>query len=126
MPPRRRTGQSATARTHQSTLSFGAKSRVTKPSATPVSAKKTKNVDYIIEKPVPETSPDTSVDAQTSVAPPSETSQPHIAEVVVREQAKSEIEQPLTEEDKRALQITDSDLKKYWRAEEQKRKAPRG
>lgn len=83
-------------------------------------------MDYIIEKPVPETSPDTSVDAQTSVAPPSETSQPHIAEVVVREQAKSEIEQPLTEEDKRALQITDSDLKKYWRAEEQKRKAPRG
>ncbi|KAL1971356.1 hypothetical protein VTN77DRAFT_308 [Rasamsonia byssochlamydoides] len=122
MPPRRRTGQSATTR--QSTLSFGSKSRVTKPSSTSVSAKKIKDVDYIDEA-VSKASLDTSVDAQALVAPPSGLSQPHIAEVVVREQAKSEIEKPLTEEDRRALKITDADLKKYWKAEEEKRKAPR-
>jgi DNA polymerase delta subunit 4 len=124
MPPRRRTGQ-GTARTQQATLSFGSESRVTKPSATS-STKKTKNVEPIADEVISQSSLDTSVPAQTVVAPPSEASRPHIAEVVVREQAKSEIEKPLSEEDRRALSITDADLKRYWRAEEQKRKAPRG
>lgn len=118
MPPTRRRGGNAAARSQQSTLAFGTKSRVTKPTSAPATTKKAKDIEQVHEV-------DTSDPDQVPVAPTEGSSQPHIAELVVREQAKAEVEQPLSEEDKKALKITDADLKRYWRNEEAKRKAPR-
>ena len=125
MPPARRKGGStpATARS-QSTLSFGTRSKITKPSSGP--SPTTKKAKDLEQEPLPVSAiqPDeASIEAdekeQVSV-------EPHVAEVVARGQAKAEVQQPLSEEDKNAKQITQEDLKRYWRDEESKRKVPRG
>lgn len=67
-----------------------------------------------------------AVQAEQAPVTPTEPSQPHVAELAVRQQAKSEIQQPWTEEDEKAIKITDQDLKRYWNQEEAKRRAPRG
>ncbi|KAB8238077.1 hypothetical protein ETB97_006097 [Aspergillus alliaceus] len=121
MPPTRRRGGHATAaRSNQATLSFGSQSRVTKPSATPTQTQKTKDLEPVVasisEKVlVPEQAPVTAA----------EPSQPHVAELAVRQQAQAEIQQPLSEEDERAIKITEKDLQHYWRAEEEKIRGPR-
>ncbi|KAM0122241.1 hypothetical protein ACP6JC_000981 [Aspergillus fumigatus] len=120
---RRRRGNTAASRSGQSTLSFGGKSRVTKPSATSTQSQKTKHLEPISAavsstEEVPD--PD-----QVPVAP-SEPSQPHVAELAVRQQAQEEIQQPLSEEDQKAIRITEQELQRYWKKEEQTRKAPRG
>lgn len=56
----------------------------------------------------------------------SEASKLHIAELVVRQQAAAETKEPLSEEDQRALKLSKQDLHRYWKKEEQSRKAPRG
>jgi DNA polymerase delta subunit 4 len=119
---RRRGGNTAASRSGQSTLSFGGKSRVTKPSATSTRSQKTKDLEPISAavsstEEVPD--PD-----QVPVAP-SEPSQPHVAELAVRQQAREEIQQPLSEEDQKAIKITEQELQRYWKKEEQTRKAPR-
>lgn len=116
MPPiRRRGGNTSTPSRSQSTLSFGTQSRVTKPLTGPVStAKKTKDLE---KDPLP-------VSLITPVEPPTD-EKPHIAELVVREQAKAEVQQPLSE-DERAKTITQDDLRKYWDREQAKRRVPRG
>ncbi|OJJ44945.1 hypothetical protein ASPZODRAFT_168063 [Penicilliopsis zonata CBS 506.65] len=110
MPPSRRGGNASTRRPNQSTLSFGTRSRITKPTATPTQSLKAKNP---VERAVV---PDV-------VTP--EPAQPHIAEVVVREQAKEEVSQPLSAEDERALKVSQRDLQRYWKGEEAKRRTPR-
>ncbi|KAK9600327.1 hypothetical protein V6Z92_000411 [Aspergillus fumigatus] len=119
---RRRRGNTAASRSGQSTLSFGGKSRVTKPSATSTQSQKTKHLEPISAavsstEEVPD--PD-----QVPVAP-SEPSQPHVAELAVRQQAQEEIQQPLSEEDQKAIRITEQELQRYWKKEEQTRKVPR-
>ncbi|TQB68300.1 hypothetical protein MPDQ_003621 [Monascus purpureus] len=116
MPPtRRRGGNTSTPSRSQSTLSFGSQSRVTKPSTGPVStARKTKDLE---KDSLP-------VSLITPVEPPTD-EKPHIAELVVREQAKAEAQQPLSEEDERAKTITQDDLRKYWGREQAKRRVPR-
>lgn len=106
MPPRR------TTRPNQATLSFGSRSRVSKPSS---QSRESKHLD---SKPV----------AQAEQVPvtPKEPSQPHVAEVAVRDQARTEIQQPWSEEDEKAVKVTEQDLERYWRAEEEKRLTPRG
>jgi len=128
MPPvRRRGGNPAASRAQQSTLSFGSKSRVTKPSAAQAPSKKLKDVEPIVDNVAADTRPaDTVEPDQVPVTPPVGSSKPHIAEVVVSEQAKAEVEKPLSEEDREALKITDADLKRYWEEKEAERKAPRG
>ncbi|KAJ5983020.1 hypothetical protein N7481_005119 [Penicillium waksmanii] len=106
MPPRRRTAASG-----QSTLSFGTQSRVTKPSTAP---RLGKNLD----KPASGTpEPQDVIVSQ----PPN----PHAAELVVRQQVKPATQEPLLEEDKRALKMSKQDLNRYWKKEEQARLAPR-
>ncbi|KAH8696328.1 putative DNA polymerase delta subunit 4 [Talaromyces proteolyticus] len=122
MPPRRSTGR--TASRQQSTLSFGTNTRVTKPSAT-VPGKQIKDIEPIATNILKEATRDTSLPEQAPVAPPSGSSKPHVAEIAVREQTKKELEQPLTEEDRQALKVTDAALRKYWNEEEQRRTAPR-
>ncbi|KAJ5674456.1 uncharacterized protein N7477_004390 [Penicillium maclennaniae] len=115
MPPRRHAAAAA-----QSTLSFGNQSRVTKPSTTPATLHKGKTLD----SPLP-TDKSASGTPEPQQVLASEPSKPHIAEVVVRQQATKEHEEPLSAEDKRALKLTKQDLQKYWNKEERSRKAPR-
>lgn len=39
---------------------------------------------------------------------------------------KEELSQPQTDEDKKALKISEAQIKRYWSEEEKSRKAPRG
>ncbi|KAJ5102280.1 hypothetical protein NUU61_004502 [Penicillium alfredii] len=121
MPPRRRGGNTASSRAAQSTLSFGA--RVTKP-ATPSANLKAKNLDSPVSLPTDKSASATPEPQQVPVTPV-EPSQPHVAELVVRQQAAAEIQAPLSMEDKRAMNLSRQDLQRYWEKEEQSRKAPR-
>lgn len=129
MPPSRRRGGNAAASpsTSQSTISFGSKARVTKPSAPTPAPQKKKDLascPVVSEK----ASNDVAEPQQVPVAP-SEPSKPHVAELVVREQAKLESQpqgEPWGEEDKKALGVSEKDLQRYWKQEEQGRIAPRG
>ncbi|CAG8086889.1 unnamed protein product [Penicillium salamii] len=107
MPPRRRTANNG-----QSTLAFGSQARVTKP----VTAPQTKALDSLRTK-----SPSTP-EPQLSDVP--ETSKPHVAELVVRQQATTEVQAPHTEEDKRALELNKQDIWRYWRTQDETRLAP--
>lgn len=109
MPPRRRTANNG-----QSTLAFGSQARVTKP----VTAPQTKALDSLRTK-----SPSTP-EPQLSDVP--ETSKPHFAELVVRQQATTEVQAPHTEEDKRALELNKQDIWRYWRTQDETRLAPPG
>ncbi|KAL4780981.1 DNA polymerase delta, subunit 4-domain-containing protein [Aspergillus varians] len=116
MPPaRRRGGTTASARSNQPVLSFGAKSRVTKLSAAPSpTSEKTKALEPLV-------SDVSEKDKLEDVEP----AQPHVAELAVRSQAKAEIQQPLSEEDKKAAEITQKQLQEYWNKEEAKSRGPR-
>lgn len=116
MPPRRRTAAS----NGQATLSFGNQSRVTKPSTAPSTHHKAKKLELPAS-----ISSDNSVPG-TPEPQTSDASKPHVAELVVRQQAAAEVKEPLSEEDQRALKLSKQDLQKYWKKEEQSRKAPRG
>jgi predicted lipid-binding transport protein (Tim44 family) len=120
---RRRGGNTAASRSGQSTLSFGGKSRVTKPSATSTRSQKTKDLAPISAA---VSSTEAVPDPDQVPVAPSEPSQPHVAELAVRQQAREEIQQPLSEEDQKAIKITEQELQRYWKKEEQTRKAPRG
>lgn len=109
MPPRRRTAASNA----QSTLSFGTQSRVTKPTTAPLHSGKN------LDKPASGTPEPQNVLA-------SQPSKPHVAELVVRKQAAAAIQEPRSEEDKRALKLSKQDLNRYWKTQEESRLAPRG
>lgn len=106
MPPTRRKGggASAASRNAQSTLSFGSKSRVTKPATSiPAKSKKQEVVPEPEVRPVP------------------------VAEVPIRQQKVEEVVSSLkAEEDLQAEMVSDGQIEKYWKAEEKSRKAPRG
>ncbi|KAF3385295.1 DNA polymerase delta subunit 4 [Penicillium rolfsii] len=115
MPPRRRAAAGG-----QATLSFGNQSRVTKPSSTPTAIHKAK----ILDSPAEVASPSGTPEPQQVLAD-AHPSKPHVAELVVREQAAAERKEPLSAEDERALKLSRKDLQSYWRKEEQKRRTPR-
>jgi DNA polymerase delta subunit 4 len=116
----------AATRSQQSTISFGSKSRVIKPSVTSPPAKKATETEPVADSVSVEVVINQTQRSPARTAPPSWSSQPPTADLVVRAQAKAEVEQPLTKEDKRAVKITDADLKRYWMLEEEKRHAPQG
>ncbi|KAI9836428.1 MAG: hypothetical protein M1819_001459 [Sarea resinae] len=101
-----------TTRGGQSTLSFGNRSKVTKP--TPAPSNKTKKDPALFE--------DRNV---TAIASP-DLAEPTSAEVAIIDQAKAEAEKPRTEEEEEAENITEAQLRKYWRERENERKASRG
>ncbi|KAL4923918.1 putative DNA polymerase delta subunit 4 [Aspergillus undulatus] len=118
MPPaRRRGGNTASTRSNQPVLSFGAKSRVTKPSAAPSTpSEKTKALE-------PLASAVSRKDASKDTS--EEPENPHVTELAVRSQAKAEIQQPLSELDKQAAKITKKQLQEYWIREEAQSRGPR-
>lgn len=133
MPPRRSTGR--TAPSQQSKLSFGTQSRVTKPSTT-LPGKQIKNIDSVVQElsvkttspvsasPAPE--PDTAFPEQVPATSSAESSKPHVAELAIREQVREELSQPQTDEDKKALKVSEAQIRRYWSEEEKSRHAPRG
>ncbi|KAJ5990202.1 hypothetical protein N7522_010409 [Penicillium canescens] len=118
MPPRRRAGNTTSA---QSTLSFGNRSRVTKPVTKPTD--KAKVLDST--PPLSQKSTSATPEPQNVSVSPVEPSKPHVAELAVRPQPTVETPAPWSEEDKRALKLTKQDIWRYWRAQEESRKAPR-
>ncbi|KAL4921433.1 DNA polymerase delta, subunit 4-domain-containing protein [Aspergillus aurantiobrunneus] len=122
MPPaRRRGGNTASARSKQPALSFGAKSRVTKPSAAPSTpSEKTKALEPLVAD-----VPGKNASKDISKSKVTEPVQPHVAELAVRSQAKAEIQQPLSEEDKKAAKVTQKQLQEYWNNEDSKSRGPR-
>jgi hypothetical protein len=91
----------------QPTLSFNSKpTRVTKPTTPDTSTKKSSKIEPAL------------VEAITEHAPTSE--------VALREQVKTEAAKPKDEAALRAEKVTDAQIKKYWKKEEDVRRAPRG
>ena len=112
MPPARRKTSGPAARGAQSTLSFGHRAKVTKPSLTPAS-KKSKHDPSLVE----------------NVAKAIESSEPEApttAEIAIEQQAAVEIAKPKTEAEERAERLSDAQIKRYWKGREDERKAARG
>lgn len=118
MPPRRRTGNPTGS---QSTLSFGSQNRVTKPVTAP--STKAKALESLPS--LPDKSTSATPEPHLAVTP-TEPSKPPVAELVVRQQAATEVEAPQTEEDKQALKLNKQDVWRYWRTQEEARLTPRG
>ncbi|KAL1959207.1 hypothetical protein VTO42DRAFT_2712 [Malbranchea cinnamomea] len=127
-PTRRRSGHANPASHHstQSTLNFGHKARVSKPTQRHVDAKKEKEKAEILRTELPSASPvhDTvhEIEEPARQQPAAASSK---SENVVREQARAEMQAPKSEVDIKAAKLTDADIRRYWEAEEKKRRAPR-
>ncbi|KAI9769858.1 MAG: hypothetical protein M1835_006653 [Candelina submexicana] len=112
MPASRRSSTKASgpaARGSQSTISFGARSKVTKPSI-PTHSKKQdasllKEVKAVSSAPEPE--------SLTT------------AEVALADQVQQEVQRPKTKAEEDGERVTDAQIKRYWKAKEDERKAPR-
>lgn len=135
-PPRRRSA-TRNPSSSQSTLSFGSKARISKPSSSShVTGKKGKEADKIseIRKDIqsPIHSPSATYGSPTSETTLSEKDleQTVVAssrsENLVQEQARAEIKQAKSEEDQKAEALSEEDLRRYWIGEEESRIAPRG
>ncbi|GLI81437.1 hypothetical protein PoHVEF18_009818 [Penicillium ochrochloron] len=87
----------------------------------PTAIHKTKSLD----SPVEVASPSGTPEPQQVVAY-AHPSKPHVAELVVRQQAAAELKEPVSAEDERAMKLSRKDLQSYWRKEEQNWMVPRG
>ncbi|PWY91739.1 DNA polymerase delta subunit 4 [Aspergillus sclerotioniger CBS 115572] len=127
MPPtRRRGGNTAATASNQATLSFGSKSRVTKPSVVPsIRSQKAKDLETLDASLSKESSVEDISEPEQVPVTPTESPQPHVAELAVRSQARAEIQQPLSSEDEKAGKVTELQLRQYWKREEARRKGPR-
>ncbi|PYH96607.1 hypothetical protein BO71DRAFT_320302 [Aspergillus ellipticus CBS 707.79] len=127
MPPaRRRAGNTAATRSNQSTLSFGSQSRVTKPSVTrSTRSQKAKDLESINTSKLEKPSVDDVSEPQQASVTPIEPSDPDVADLAVKEQARTEVPQPLSEDDEKASKTTERQLQQYWKKEEAKRRGPR-
>ncbi|PGH04308.1 hypothetical protein AJ79_07156 [Helicocarpus griseus UAMH5409] len=133
---RRRSGNPS-----QSTLSFGAQHKVSKPTSTSslTGKKGAKNVNSPVTElrqrstsgsaspaPASVTSPVPEAQLPAEVEPEQKPVAPSLrSENVVAEQARVEVRLPESEEDKRAEALTEKDIRSYWQAEEDSRIAPR-
>lgn len=127
MPPSRR--KSSNPRSAQQTLAFGPRTsanKVTKPTLPPSSSKK-------LDKPVSDTLVKASSE-EVSTPEPLPEDIPSADEVKEEEE---EVEQPRelaireqpparTEAEQKASKVSEVQIKKYWKAKEDERKAPRG
>jgi DNA polymerase delta subunit 4 len=107
MPPRRRAAANA-----QSRITFGTQSRVTKPSTTPTTLHKGKDLASKAPRTTDQSASATPEPAQV-VAP--ELSKPHITELAVRQPEPKQIRTP---EEEQALKVSLKDLRKYWNEKE--------
>ena len=126
MPPTRRKSSNPTsARVAQPTLTFHSRSnKVTKPNLPSTSEEsklvkvKPEEVLKAVELATPSPGPEDG-DVQTEHGSTT-------AELAIKEQVKIEQATPKSAADERAEKITDAQIKRYWKAKEDERKAPRG
>ncbi|KAJ5539571.1 hypothetical protein N7513_007903 [Penicillium frequentans] len=104
MPPRRRAAANA-----QSRITFGSQSRVTKPSTTPTTLHKGKNLDSTALQKADQSASATP-EPENVVVP--EPSKPLVTELAVRQPEPKQIQ---TAEEKQALKVSLKDLRKYWK-----------
>ncbi|KAJ5690761.1 hypothetical protein N7462_005153 [Penicillium macrosclerotiorum] len=117
--PRRRAAGAS-----QSTLSFGTQSRITKPTSTPTTLHKAKKADSPAV--VPSDQSEWGTPEPQQLLADAEPSKPHVAELVVRQQAAvARQEVPSSAEEQRALRMSQKDIQSYWEQQEKSRKAPR-
>ncbi|KAI9722005.1 MAG: hypothetical protein M1812_001965 [Candelaria pacifica] len=112
MPASRRSSSKTSgpaAQGSQSTISFGARSKVIKPSI----PKQSKKKDASLLKEVKAVSPAPESESLTT------------AEVALADQVQQEVQRPKTKAEEDAEKVTDAQVKRYWRAKEDERKAPR-
>ncbi|KAL8907352.1 MAG: hypothetical protein Q9207_001470 [Kuettlingeria erythrocarpa] len=138
MPPGRRgrppgsSNGSKSRPTPQSTLAFGGRSnKITKPSVPPPSSKKaskpnerqTKDISQVIEDETPAAEADEVkdevVDEDQSLAEGRETT------FAIREREARKEEEAVDPAEEKARTVSDAAVKRYWRAKEEERKAPR-
>ncbi|KAJ5718429.1 hypothetical protein N7488_004075 [Penicillium malachiteum] len=112
MPPRRRAPA-------QSTLAFGAQSRITKPSRGTTTIDKAKDIDSPVTQKF-EKSISNTPESQHLLA--TEHSAPAVTELVVRQQTTTDRKPSQTPEEEQALKITSRDLNKWWNQKEGKPK----
>ena len=119
MPPTRR--KSA----QQPTLTFNSRpNKITKPTSSstpkthkPIQKKVTKTLA------TPEATKPAPIPAEVDAK---NVSEPTTAEVAIENQVKAELAKPeLDEREETAKKVTDAQIKRYWKAKEQARKAPR-
>lgn len=115
MPPARRKTSGPSASGAQSTLSFGNRAKVTKPSIAPLSKKNQ-----------PDKSDLSLVESDKKIIESPEPDAPTTAEIATEEQVTAEVAKPKTEAEERAEKVTDVQIKRYWKGKEDERKAPRG
>lgn len=110
---RARTSTGPATKGAQSTLSFGNRSKITKPSS--ATSKKEKSIVDLgkLEDDIKSASVEPEVGHVTS-------------EVAVEKQAVAELAEPKTEADIKAEKVTDAQIKRYWRAREAERTSGRG
>ena len=99
----------------QKTLSFGGRSKVTKPTASAQSKSLEKDAILLED----------AIDAR-STASSKDHSAVATVESAIQDQVQTEIAKPRTEEEVQARKLKDSQIKKYWKAVEAERRAPRG
>jgi DNA polymerase delta subunit 4 len=99
----------------QKTLSFGSRSKVTKPAASTQSKSPPNDVAFL-EDTSDVKSTTSSTDKPTTAA----------VESAIKDQVETETVRPRTEEEVQASRLKDSQIRKYWKAVEAERKAPRG
>lgn len=135
MPPARRPRQASTqaSRAAQSTLSFGSRNKVTKPSAAPSTAeKKASTLTAALHKPTIATVINTEEDDEDfavakDTGKVSGTGLGHVtSEAAVAQQAAIVMVKPKTEAEISAEKVGDAAIKRYWKAKEAERKAGRG
>ena len=114
MPPRAKSARRSTGR--QNTLSFS--NKITKPS-TVTASKADKTLESKANKLLQD------VDVVSIPSPAVEENEPATAELAIRQQAQEEVVEVDPEEEK-ATQITEAQIKKYWKQKEDVRIAPRG
>ena len=124
MPPIRR--KSSNPRATQPTLSFNNRTnRITKPSSghasksSDIDSVNSKKIAKALETSTPPLELDT-VDIRTKEEKPT------TSELAIRDQAASEQVAYKDEVEKQAEMVTDAAIKRYWKAKEDERKAPRG
>ncbi|KAF2143743.1 uncharacterized protein K452DRAFT_357368 [Aplosporella prunicola CBS 121167] len=118
MPPKRPAPGSQAGKSQQSTLAFhGAANKVTKPRSTPAGKGNKSKQDPILSEPVTQTNLKVEADPELS--------EPTTSELAITQQAQKEAAKEPTKEEQEASRVTIAQIKKYWKAKEALRKAPR-
>ncbi|KAI9834155.1 MAG: hypothetical protein M1826_005266 [Phylliscum demangeonii] len=108
----------------QPTISFGAKSKITKASSAlgGAHAKKGGSKKDAIKTQISVSASPSVSERESPPPPPTHTT----AEIAIRQQAKEEVKKTVrSKQEERAAKVDDAQLKRYWRAKELERKAPR-